>query len=39
MLLALMLLGPAKAKSDDLRSDPNKSPANNSQTTGPRRLA
>ncbi len=38
MLLALMLLGPAAhAKSDDLCSEPwyaNKSPPNNSQTTG-----
>jgi hypothetical protein len=34
MLLALMLLGPAHAKSDALCSEPNKSPPNNSQTTG-----
>jgi hypothetical protein len=33
MLLALILLGPAHAKSDDLCSEPNKSPPNNSQTT------
>jgi len=33
MLLAVMLLGPANAKSDDLRSELNKSSPNNSQTT------
>ena len=33
MLLALMLLGPSKAKSDGLHSELNKSPPNNSRTT------
>jgi len=33
MLLAVMLLGPANAKSDDLRSELIKSAPNNSQTT------